>query len=204
MNKIDVSFITINYNSSDFTIKLVESIILKTIDLSFEIVVVDNSSKKEDFQNLYNNLNSIQQVKIIENRVNSGFASGNMLGVNFASGKYYFFINNDCILLNNSAKVLKEFLEKNLDVGLATGKVLDENDNFSSSYKQFPHLIKQLFGNSIQRAISKNKFPSNKIKLQENSKVEVVSGSCMFFRRDVFCSIGGFDTIFFLRSPSTR
>ena len=58
MNKIDVSFITINYNSSDFTIKLVESIILKTIDLSFEIVVVDNSSKKEDFQNLYNNLNS--------------------------------------------------------------------------------------------------------------------------------------------------
>ncbi len=198
MNKIDVSFITINYNSSDFTIKLVESIILKTIDLSFEIVVVDNSSKKEDFQNLYNNLNSIQQVKIIENRVNSGFASGNMLGVNFASGKYYFFINNDCILLNNSAKVLKEFLEKNLDVGLATGKVLDENDNFSSSYKQFPHLIKQLFGNSIQRAISKNKFPSNKIKLQENSKVEVVSGSCMFFRRDVFCSIGGFDTIFFL------
>ena len=198
MNKIDVSFITINYNSSDFTIKLVESIILKTIDLSFEIVVVDNSSKKEDFQNLYNNLNSIQQVKIIENRVNSGFASGNMLGVNFASGKYYFFINNDCILLNNSAKVLKEFLEKNLDVGLATGKVLDENDNFSSSYKQFPHLIKQLFGNSIQRAISKNKFPSNKIKLQENSKVEVVSGSCMFFRRDVFCSIGGFDTVFFL------
>ena len=108
MNKIDVSFITINYNSSDFTIKLVESIILKTIDLSFEIVVVDNSSKKEDFQNLYNNLNSIQQVKIIENRVNSGFASGNMLGVNFASGKYYFFINNDCILLNNSAKVLKK------------------------------------------------------------------------------------------------
>ena len=198
MNKIDVSFITINYNSSDFTIKLVESIILKTIDLSFEIVVVDNSSKKEDFQNLYNNLNSIQQVKIIENRVNSGFASGNMLGVNFASGKYYFFINNDCILLNNSAKVLKEFLEKNLDVGLATGKVLDENDNFSSSYKQFPHLIKQLFGNSIQRAISKNKFPSNKIKLEKNSEVEVISGSCMFFRRDVFCSIGGFDTVFFL------
>ncbi len=88
---------------------------------------------------------------MIENRINSGFASGNMLGVNQASGKFYFFINNDCILLNNSTKILKDFLEKNQDVALVTGKILDENRSFSSSYKLFPHLLKELFGNSIQR-----------------------------------------------------
>ncbi len=198
MSKIDVSFITINYNSSNLTIKLVESIISQTIGLDYEIIVVDNASQNEDFQNLHNNLTKLNQVKIIKNRINSGFASGNMLGVNFASGKYYFFINNDCILLNNSVKILKDFLDFNEDVGVATAKVLDNNGNYSSSYKQFPHLIKQLFGNSVQRIISKNRFPSNKIKLQKNSEVEVVSGSCMFFRRDVFCSIGGFDTVFFL------
>ena len=198
MKKIDISFITINYNSSDLTIKLVNSIISQTIGLDFEIIVVDNASQNEDFQKLHNNLSQINQVKIIKNRINSGFASGNMLGVNSANGNYYFFINNDCILLNNSAKILKDFLEENLDVALATGKVLDENGNFSSSYKQFPHLVKQLFGNSIQRVVSKNKFPSNKIKLEKNSEVEVISGSCMFFRKDVFSSIGGFDTVFFL------
>ena len=198
MNKIEISFITINYNSSNLTIKLVDSIISQTVNLDFEIIVVDNASQNEDFQNLHNNLTKLNQVKIIKNRINSGFASGNMLGVNFASGKYYFFINNDCILLNNSVKILKDFLDFNEDVGVATAKVLDNNGNYSSSYKQFPHLIKQLFGNSVQRIISKNRFPSNKIKLQKNSEVEVVSGSCMFFRRDVFCSIGGFDTVFFL------
>ena len=198
MSKIDVSFITINYNSSNLTIKLVESIISQTIGLDYEIIVVDNASQNEDFQNLHNNLTKLNQVKIINNRINSGFASGNMLGVNFASGKYYFFINNDCILLNNSVKILKDFLDINEDVVLATAKVLDNNGNYSSSYKQFPHLIKQLFGNSIQRIVSKNRFPSNKIKLEKNSEVEVISGSCMFFRKDVFCSIGGFDTVFFL------
>ena len=147
---------------------------------------------------MHNNLSQINQVKIIKNRINSGFASGNMLGVNYASGKYYFFINNDCILLNNTSKILKDFLDFNEDVGLATAKVLDNNGNYSSSYKQFPHLIKQLFGNSIQRIISKNRFPSNKIKIEKNSEVEVISGSCMFFRKDIFCSIGGFDTVFFL------
>ena len=198
MEKIEISFITINYNSSDLTIKLVDSIISQTVNLDFEIIVVDNASKKEDFQNLCDSLNRFDQVKIIKNKINSGFASGNMLGINYAKGKYYFFINNDCILLNNTSKILKDFLDFNEDVGLATAKVLDNNGNYSSSYKQFPHLIKQLFGNSVQRIISKNRFPSNKIKLQKNSEVEVVSGSCMFFRRDVFCSIGGFDTVFFL------
>lgn len=197
MKNIDLSFITINYNSSNLTIKLVDSIISQTINLDFEIIVVDNASKKEDFQNLCDSLNRFEQVKIIRNKINSGFASGNMLGVNYALGKYYFFINNDCILLNNTSKILKDFLDFNKDVGLVTAKVLDNNGNYSSSYKQFPHLIKQLFGNSIQRIISKNRFPSNKIKLEKNSEVEVISGSCMFFRKDVFCSIGGFDTVFF-------
>ena len=186
MKNIDVSFITINYNSSNLTLKLVESIILNTVDLNFEVIIIDNSSEYEDFKNLYDSLNLIPQVKIFRNRINSGFASGNMLGVNFASGNYYFFINNDCVLMNNTAKIFKIFLERNQNISLVTGKVLDQNNNFSSSYKLFPHLIKQLFGNSIQRLISKNKFPSNKIKLEENSKVEVVSGSCMFFDSKIF------------------
>ena len=38
MKNIDVSFITINYNFSNLTVKLVESIISKTKDLDFEII----------------------------------------------------------------------------------------------------------------------------------------------------------------------
>ena len=66
MKNIDISFITINYNSSDLTIKLVNSIILQTIGLDFEIIIVDNASQNEDFQNLHNNLSQINQVKIIK------------------------------------------------------------------------------------------------------------------------------------------
>ena len=195
---VDISFITINYNSSQYTISLVESIIKNSSDILYEIIIVDNASKKDDLFKLKNFVSDKINIKLIESSINSGFASGNMLGVNYALGKYYFFINNDCVLLNNTSKILKDFLDFNEDVGVATAKVLDNNGNYSSSYKQFPHLIKQLFGNSIQRIVSKNRFPSNKIKLEKNSEVEVISGSCMFFRRDVFCSIGGFDTAFFL------
>ncbi|RXK12264.1 hypothetical protein CP965_10880 [Halarcobacter mediterraneus] len=193
-----VSFITINYNSSTYTIKLLESIYKNTIDIVYEIVVVDNNSEKKDLEKLENYIFNKKNIKLIKNSINSGFASGNMLGVNYAEGEYYFFINNDCVLLNNSAKILKDFLEKNEEVSLVTGKVLDANGKYSSSYKQFPHILKQIFGNSVERFFSKNKYPSNKINLENNSQVEVVSGSCMFFDAKTFCEIGGFDTIFFL------
>ena len=186
VKNIDISFITINYNSSKYTIELINSIIEQTKDLLYEIIVVDNASINDDLEKLKYFLKDKKDVRLIENRINSGFASGNMLGVNQASGKFYFFINNDCILLNNSTKILKDFLEKNQDVALVTGKILDENRSFSSSYKLFPHLLKELFGNSIQRFFSKNKFPSNKIRLDKNSQVEVVSGSSMFFDSQIF------------------
>ena len=47
---MQVSIITINYNSSSFTIKLVESIfknVSKLID--YEIIITDNSSKISDY-----------------------------------------------------------------------------------------------------------------------------------------------------------
>jgi len=121
-----------------------------------------------------------------------------MLGVNYVKGKYWFFINNDCILLNNTAKILKSFLDNNTDIAVSTTAILDENSNFISSYGHFPSILKQFFGSSTHRFFSKQKFPSNKIKLTKPSMVEVISGSCMFFRSEDFCNIGGFDTIFFL------
>lgn len=120
---VDISFITINYNSSQYTISLVESIIKNSSDILYEIIIVDNASKKDDLFKLKNFVSDKINIKLIENSINSGFASGNMLGINYAKGKYYFFINNDCTLLNNTSKILKDFLDFNEDVGLATAKV---------------------------------------------------------------------------------
>ncbi|MDX4036589.1 glycosyltransferase, partial [Aliarcobacter skirrowii] len=186
------------YNSSDYTNKLVDSIIKYSLDISYEIIVVDNNSEQEDLLKLREFITSKDSVTLVENSINSGFSGGNMLGINYAVGDYYFFINNDCELLNNAGKIFKDFLASNHNVGLCTGSIFDEKGNFTSSYGIFPHYIGKFFGKNAQRIISKIKFPSNKIKLNINTKVEVVSGSCMFFRAKDFCNIGGFDTVFFL------
>lgn len=198
-SNIDISFITINYNSSHHTIALVQSIIAHTLaDLTCEIIVVDNASELEDYTNLNDTISLFPQVSIIRNRINNGFAGGNMLGVNYARGTYYFFINNDCLLLNNAGNIMKSYMDEHSDIAVATAKITDEKGHFSSSYKQFPSVIKQWFGNSVHRWISSKSFPSNKVRLEVPTAVEIISGSCMFFRAEHFCAIGGFDTVFFL------
>lgn len=196
-NEILVSFITINYNSSAYTIELIKSI-KKYTTLCFEIIVVDNKSKEDDYRNLEIYVYSQDYVKLIKSEKNGGFASGNMIGFSEANGKYLFFINNDTKLLNDASLIMSKYLDINMEVALVTGKVEDELGNFSSSYKLFPSLIKELFGNVVARKFSKYNFPSNKVKLDKPSLVEVVSGSCMFFRAIDFRKIGGFDTEFFL------
>lgn len=197
ISKLKVSFITINYNSSNYTIELCKSIEQFTT-LEYEIIIVDNNSKKEDIEKLEHYVKGISKIQFIKNNKNEGFASGNMLGVQYATGKYFFFINNDTKLLNDCSLIMSDYLDENLNITLATAKVNDENGNFSSSYKLFPSLIKELLGNSFARKFSKHNFPSNKIKLDTPTLVEVVSGSCMFFRADDFNNIGGFNKEFFL------
>jgi len=192
-----VSFITINYNSSAYTIKLLQSI-KKYTKTSYEIIVVDNYSAEEDYNLLYDYTQSRDDVQLVRNDFNEGFASGNMLGVSFAQGEYYFFINNDTELLNDTSHFMLNYLDKDCDITLCTAKVKDEEGNFSSSYKLFPTLTKELFGNAIARKFTKQNFPSNKIKLDKPTLVEVVSGSCMFFRAIDFNTLGGFEKEFFL------
>lgn len=198
-SNIDITFITINYNSSHHTIALVESIIAHTLnDCNYEIIVVDNASEFEDYTHLHDTISSFPQVSIIRNRINNGFAGGNMLGINSAHGKYYFFINNDCLFLNDVGSIMKRYLDEHSNIAVATAKITDKKGHFSSSYKQFPSVIKQWFGNSVHRRLSSKPFPSNKVRLEAPTAVEIISGSCMFFRAEEFNAIGGFDTVFFL------
>jgi len=195
---MDISFITVNYNSSKETLELIRSIEKMTAKtLTYEIIVVDNASDSEQFK-LLEPLENHARIRLVRSRINTGFAQGNMLGIQYAGGEYYFFINNDTLLKNDAASVLFAFMSQHPETALATAALYRSDGTRTSSYKLFPSLIGKLFGNALSRKIGAIEFPSNKTILHEPANVEVVSGSCMFFRASVFDALGGFDTHFFL------
>ena len=51
--KIDLSIVIINYNTSDLTFDCVKSIYAQTPkNLNFEVIVIDNASKFDDYEKL--------------------------------------------------------------------------------------------------------------------------------------------------------
>ncbi len=108
-----VSFITVNYNQTDLTLELIESI-YKYTKVPFEIIVVDNASKvspKSKISRIY------PDVRIIVSGVNRGFAGGNNLGVEVSSGQFLFFINNDAVVTKGAINaILSSFDDPNIGV----------------------------------------------------------------------------------------
>lgn len=101
----------LNYNNSDDTIDCVESIRKKTKYKNYEIIIVDNNSRKEEFEKLKN----LKVNKLYRNNENLGFCGGNNLGIKISSGDYIVFLNND-------TKVTESWLE-NLCSPLVSSKV---------------------------------------------------------------------------------
>jgi len=93
---------------------------------------------------------------------------------------------------------LIEFIENNINVGLLTGKVRGIDGKYTGTHKLFPSLSKNLFGTRFARLLLKDKFISPKKTITKPTKVQVVTGAFMFFSREVFESIDGFDRRFFL------
>lgn len=193
-----ISVITINYNSSEFTIKLCESLKKNTdSSLDYEIIIVDNASKDTDAQKL-KILDNEKNINIIYNRKNTGFASGNMLGIQYSDAQYYCFLNNDTEVQNDVLSIFYSYAQQNSDYALLTAQLYLTDGSKTTSFKKFPTLLNKLFGNAFVRMLNKNDFPSNKTNLTEPTDVGVVSGSCMFFDAKVFDKIGGLETLFFL------
>ncbi len=195
---MQISIITINYNSTAHTLALIESLRTHTDPLlKYEIIIVDNASSDAEFEKL-SILKSETDITIVRSRINNGFAAGNMLGVQHAQGDYYFFLNNDTHLLNDATTLLYSYALSHPQSALLSAQLYHDASTRTTSFKKFPTLLNKLLGNSLVRQLTKDDFPSNKASINKATDVGVISGACMFFDADVFNALGGLDTIFFL------
>ncbi len=114
-----VSIITINYNESEVTLDLLESI-RKLSYPNYEIIVVDNASPNDNPEIIKE---KYPEVVLIKSEENLGFAGGNNLGVKQAKGDYLLFINNDTIVPQDFIEPLVETLQKDETIGMVSPKI---------------------------------------------------------------------------------
>lgn len=196
---MDLSIILINYNTANYSLNCVESLLKNSNSkLSFEIIVIDNNSSNEDFLVLSEGLKKTPQVSLYKSSVNTGFGGGNMIGVQYAKGKYLLFINNDVLLKNNALILAFNLMESSNDIGVCTAQNFDENNNFVPSFDHDKGLRKLMFGRGFLENFYPKKYPKRNKKYLSPVAVNFVNGAFMFFRKKYFEQVGGFDPNIFL------
>jgi len=194
----EVSILMINFNSSRYTIDCVRSLIRNTRDsIDYNIIVVDNNSDPPEYRAL-STLGEYKNVLIVRSRVNLGFSGGHTFGLQFTNAKYYFFLNNDCIVLNDCVGILYEFCESTQTVAMCAPQLYNDAMEHHSTFQYPPTLMSKFFGYSFVRLFNKALYPSMKNEYESPLKVSMLSGTAMFVRAAVFNRIGGFDTNYFL------
>ncbi|MDI6889847.1 MAG: glycosyltransferase [Thermodesulfovibrionales bacterium] len=93
-----VSIILITYNCLDFTKLCINSIYTNSKYPNFEIIIVDNCSGDGTVEYLKHLLSQKDNVKVIFNEKNYGFAYANNQGIKLVEGEYVIFLNNDTVV----------------------------------------------------------------------------------------------------------
>lgn len=195
----DVAVIIINYNTAKYTLECVRSVQEKTdASIGYEIIVVDNDSEPSDYEILKSGIPQADNIQLYRSEINTGFGGGNMHGVQFANARYFLFLNNDALLLNDCLKLLTEYMDAHGEVGVCTAQNFDEHGNHVASFDHNKGLRRLLFGRGFLESNWPKRYPKRKEEYVDPVTVDWVNGAFMFFRSDAFQKSGGFDTDIFL------
>lgn len=195
---MDLSIIIVNWQTRDYLKNCLKSIFDNLREIDYEIFVVDNNSKDGSVEMVKN---QFPQVNLIVNSKNEGFAQANNLALEKAHGRFILLLNPDTLVIDNSFKKALDFLEKNPQVGILGGKILNPDFSLQPSVRAFPDFLSQtlillklhhLFPNFF---VFKKYFCQN-FNYKEKQEVDQVMGAFFFVRREVLEQIGFFDENF--------
>jgi N-acetylglucosaminyl-diphospho-decaprenol L-rhamnosyltransferase len=197
---MDLSVILVNWNSLDYLRPCLASIYKQVQGLSFEVIVVDNASTKDDLDTLQPEFPDAIMIKSV---ANLGFAGANNLGFKRSTGDYLLLLNPDTEILGDAIQVLVREAQKRPRAGIVGGKLLNTDLSVQlQSIQKFPTILNQV----LDAEYLLLRWPHCPLwdiapLFRDNIDVitvEVIPGACMLIKRAVFEEVGMFSEDYFM------
>lgn len=194
MNEKQISIVIVNYNVKDLLLACLKSLyqFLPT-SVSIEIIVVDNHSSDNSVEAIKN---TFPEVIVIANHTNVGFPAANNQAFKIAKGDFFFMLNPDTALFDDSFVKLYDYLKENKEVDLVAPMLLNSDKSRQSNIWRFPTLW-YLFCemNHLSFLIGKKAYSDKDY--SQIAEVESCSGAAILFRKSVLDKIGMLDETMF-------
>ncbi|MDQ0205144.1 bifunctional glycosyltransferase family 2 protein/class I SAM-dependent methyltransferase [Pectinatus haikarae] len=177
------SIIILTHNQLKYTKICIKSI--RKYTEKYELIVVDNASADLTPQWL----KAQEDIKVVLNETNKGFAAGCNQGIKEASGTEILLLNNDTIVMPNWLDNLRTALYSSDEIG-AVGPVSNSCSNWQVIKVDYENnnLLRALeFGRKYNRFCDPAAW---------KKKVKLI-GFCMLIKKSVVDMVGGLDERFF-------
>lgn len=181
-----VSIIIVNWNGEYLLKKCLDSALKQTYE-NYDVIVVDNASTDGSVEFIKNNY---QSVRIIQNKVNYGYAKGNNIGIKSVQSDFIATLNTDTEVNLNWIRELVKVMYADSTIGICASKQLFYNDRKridSAGIKLTPYCAGKNIGLG---EIDNNQYKSK--------KVFGANGASAFYRKKMLDEIGLFDEDYFL------
>lgn len=176
-----LSIVVVAYNHLEYTKSCIESILKYTLNIDYELIVVNNGSS--DGTKIY--LDSLENVKTVDLEDNKGSGGGFNFGFKACCGEYVLFVSNDLILTPNWANNLLYCIESNERIGMVVPTC-----NYSSNWQSTAY---NFTGMDEMIEFARNYNISNKLKWEERIRLITYA---WIIKRDLYEAVGGLDSNF--------
>ena len=203
---VDVSIVVVNFNAAGYIVPLYESLKPQefTVDGrpgTWELVILDNASRGED-ASVLRELAVDPRVRYFQNVRNTGYAQANNQGYHVARGRYHMVLNPDTLAHPGCLRALVDHLEKNPDTAMVgPAAYMDPECTVYMPPNELP--TPEWFETQVQAQESKEaalenirrrtKFSYPYWTTSEPIAMQMLSGCCVMFRRELYADTWPFD-----------
>lgn len=197
---MQLSIIILNYNVRYFLELCVISVQKSIEGIDAEIIVIDNNSSDDSCAMMKMRF---PNVKLIENKENSGFPKGNNIGVAQAKGEYICILNPDTVVAEDTFAKILAFAERQKNLGIVGCKLIDGTGSFLPESKRGVPTPFVAFTKIFGLYKSSNffgKYYAQHLNENQTGKADILVGAFMVMKRELYLEVGGFDENCFMYS----
>ncbi len=204
--RVNVSVVIVNFNKYEDTFACVESIKKSNVSVFYNIILVDNCSSNNSFEELQKIADN-KNVFLLQSAENNGYCAGNNVGIKFAlkefAPEYIWILNPDTLVDKDAMQNLYNFARTKNALGILGARLV--------YYPDTQYL--QAFGGGDFK-IQKNGLlaPSPHIyhlqpsttKLPDEVQLDLIIGASMFIPQKIFTTCGLMNERFHLYSDENE
>jgi N-acetylglucosaminyl-diphospho-decaprenol L-rhamnosyltransferase len=194
-----LAVVVVNHNSGAFLSRCLASTYAAAGDVALDVVVVDNASRDGSAQRA---AAEHPTARIIENRVNKGFAAAANQGIRSTAAPFVLLLNPDAEIIGGTLAALLKVAGERPRAGAVGLLVRNPDGSVQPSARKVPGLLESLGHAFLGPLLPNNRFTRSYTMAgwdrASEREVEWISGSAMLLRREAYDELEGFDEGYFM------